>query len=67
MKFDDLVKEVYDRKLEMADNRRVAFSVLEAKFQAPLSKFNFPPKAYLRLESSCDVFSPIRMWMCWLV
>jgi len=49
-KFDDLVKQVYDDNLEMAENRRVALEALDAKFQAPLSKFKFPPKSYLRLE-----------------
>ena len=50
-KFDDLVKQIYDKNLEMAENRRVALRALDAKFQVPLSKFKFPPKAYLRLES----------------
>ena len=54
-KFDDLVKQIYDKNLEMAENRRVALRELDAKFQVPLSKFKFPPKAYLRLESVFNV------------
>jgi len=49
-KFDDLVKQVYDRSLTMVENRQVALSVLDKKFQAPLRELKFPPKAYLRLE-----------------
>ena len=52
-KFDDLVKQIYDKNLEMAENHRVALRALDTKFQVPLSKFKFPPKAYLRLESVC--------------
>ena len=32
-----------------------SLGVLNAKFQVPLSKFKFPPKAYLRLESVFNV------------
>ena len=60
-KFDDLVKQVYDRSLTMVENRQVALSVLDKKFQAPLSEFKFPPKAYLRLESALNVLFSSRM------
>ena len=65
-KFDDLVKQVYDPNLKMADNRQVALSMLEAKFKAPLSKLKFPPKAYLRLESAFNVLVFVRVWRYWL-
>ena len=65
-KFDDLVKQVYDDNLEMAENRRVALRELDAKFQVPLSNFKFPSKAYLRLESVFNVLFFIRVWRYWL-
>ena len=65
-KFDDLVKQVYDDNLEMAENRRVALGELDAKFQVPLSKFKFPPKAYLRMESAFNVLFFIQVWRYWL-
>ena len=61
-KFDDLVKQVYDDNLEMAENRRVALRELDAKFQVPLSKFKFPPKAYVCLESVSNVLFSIGVW-----
>ena len=61
-KFDDLVKQVYDDNLEMSENRWVALGVLDAKFQVPLSKFKFPPKAYLHLESVYNVLFCIQVW-----
>ena len=61
-KFDDLIKQIYDKNLEMAENRRVALAALDAKFQAPLSKFKFPPKAYLRLESAFGVLFCVGVW-----
>ena len=60
-KFDDLVKQIYDKNLEMSENRRVALEALDAKFQVPLSKFKFPPKAYLRLESVFNVLFCIQV------
>ena len=45
----------------MVENRQVALSVLDKKFQAPLSEFKFPPKAYLRLESALNVLFSSRM------
>jgi hypothetical protein len=51
-KFDDLISQVYDRKLGEDENREVAIKSLEAMFRAPLSKFTFPPTAYLRLEGA---------------
>jgi hypothetical protein len=39
----------------MDQNRRVALGLLEAKFQTPLSKLKFPPKAYLHVEGVFDV------------
>ena len=60
-KFDDLVKQVYDKNLDMAANRQAALDALECKFQMPLTKFKFPPKAYLRLESAfSELFSVCR-------
>ena len=58
-KFDDLVKQIYDKNMEMDENCRVALAALDAKFQVPLSKFRFPPKAYLRLESVFNVLFSI--------
>ena len=60
-KFDDLVKQIYDKNLGMAENRRVALGELDAKFQVPLSKFKFPPKAYVRLESASIVLFSIEV------
>ena len=65
-KFDDLVKQIYDKNLEMAENCRVALAALDAKFQALLSKFKFPPNAYLRLEGKVDIkvmrLSKVTLW-----
>ena len=61
-KFDDLVKQVYDDNLEMSENCQVALKVLDAKFQVPLSKFKFPPKACFHLESVFNVLFCIRVW-----
>ena len=63
MKFDDLIKQVYNKNVDMVENRRVALAELEAKFQVPLSKFKYPPKAYLRLESAFN-FIGFFIWLC---
>jgi hypothetical protein len=63
-KFDDLIKQIYDGSLTMAQNRQVALGLLKAKFQAPLSKFNFPPKAYVRVEGVFNVLFSGRVWNC---
>ncbi|THU94342.1 hypothetical protein K435DRAFT_668579, partial [Dendrothele bispora CBS 962.96] len=49
-KFDDLVSQVYDPELEEEENRQCAISCLRDKFQGPLDKCEFPPKAHLHLE-----------------
>jgi hypothetical protein len=61
-KFDDLIKQVYDGNLNQS--RWAALDLLEAKFQAPLSKFNFPPKAYLRVEGAFNVWFSGRLRNC---
>ena len=63
MKFDDLIKQVYNKNVDMAENRRVALAELEVKFQVPLSKFKYPPKACLRLESAFNVIG-FFIWLC---
>jgi len=66
-KFDDLIKQVLNRKLKMTENRQAALEVLKDKFQTPLGKFNFPPSAYVSLESMLNVFCRLRFvyWRNW--
>jgi len=49
-KFDDLITQVYDRKKEDNENRKVACATLEQKFKEPLKGYNFPPRAYVQFE-----------------
>jgi hypothetical protein len=53
-KFDDLITQVWKRRLTMDANRQQALTLLEAKFEAPLRGYKFPPRAYLCLESASD-------------
>ncbi|KAF9483300.1 hypothetical protein BDN70DRAFT_327702 [Pholiota conissans] len=53
-KFDDLITQVFKRRLTENENRQVALSLLEDKFEAPLRKYNFPPRAYLHVEKMQD-------------
>jgi hypothetical protein len=64
MKFDDLISQVYNRKLKMTENRQAALAVLKAKFQTPLGEFKFPPSAYVRLESKFTVTVLFRLSSC---
>ena len=54
-KFDDLVKQIYDKNLEMAENLWVALAALDAKFQVPLSKFKFKSLFVLEKCVQCIV------------
>ena len=49
-KFDDLITQVYDRKKEEEENRKVAYATLEEKFAKPLEGYRFPPRAYVQFE-----------------
>jgi len=49
-KFDDLITQVYETKLDEEKNRQVAESYLHKIFQIPLDGYDFPPKAYVRME-----------------
>jgi len=49
-KFDDLITQVYDRKKEEEENRKVASATLEEKFVKPLEGYKFPPRAYVQFE-----------------
>ncbi|KAF8152471.1 hypothetical protein B0H34DRAFT_641237, partial [Crassisporium funariophilum] len=48
MKFDDLIKQVYNRGQDKTENTKKALDTLEKKFKEPLSRFKFPPRAYAR-------------------
>jgi hypothetical protein len=54
-KFDDWINQVYDRNLGEDENQKVAVELLEARLQTPLSKFMFPPRAYLRFEGAFHI------------
>jgi len=49
-KFDDLITQVYDRKKEEEENRKVAYATLEEKFSKPLEGYKSPPRAYVQFE-----------------
>ena len=49
-KFDDLVIQVYNDNLDDEEIRQCAITCLEDKFEKPLRKCRFPPKAHLHLE-----------------
>ncbi|THU79564.1 hypothetical protein K435DRAFT_823875 [Dendrothele bispora CBS 962.96] len=49
-KFDDLVSQVYDPEREEEENHQYAIFCLRDKFEQPLDKCEFPPKAHLHLE-----------------
>jgi hypothetical protein len=49
-KFDDLIMQVYDRKIKKEMNREVVCATLEKKFEKPLKGYKFPPRAYVRFE-----------------
>ncbi|KAF8232545.1 hypothetical protein L208DRAFT_1360873 [Tricholoma matsutake] len=53
-KFDDLITQVYNEKLDEQENRDVAEIALEKKFQKPLDGFKFPPRAHVRMEDLHD-------------
>ncbi|KAF8152430.1 hypothetical protein B0H34DRAFT_755201 [Crassisporium funariophilum] len=48
MKFDDLIKQVYNRGQDKTENTKKALDTLEKKFKEPLSHYKFPPRAYVR-------------------
>ncbi|KAF8152418.1 hypothetical protein B0H34DRAFT_800853 [Crassisporium funariophilum] len=48
MKFDDLIKQVYIRGQDKTENTKKALVTLEKKFKEPLSRYKFPPRAYVR-------------------
>lgn len=50
MKFDDLIKQVYNRKQDKMENTKNALDTLEKKFKEPLSGYKFQPRAYVRFE-----------------
>jgi len=50
-KLDDLITQVFKRRLTKDQNRQAALSLLEARFEVPLRGYKFPPRAYLRLEN----------------
>jgi len=50
-KFDDLITQVFKRRLTKDQNRQAALHSLKDRFEQPLSRYNFPPRAYLRLEN----------------
>ena len=54
-KFNNLVKQIYDENLEMAENCQAALGALDAEFQVLLRKFKFPSKTYLHLASAFNV------------
>lgn len=56
-KFDDLITQMYDENLHEQENRHVAESVLEKKFQKPLDGFKFPPRAHVRMEGVYEAIS----------
>lgn len=49
-KFDDLIKQVYNRKQDKKENTKNALDTLEKKFKQPLSGYRFPPRAYVHFE-----------------
>ncbi|KAF8168410.1 hypothetical protein B0H34DRAFT_793020 [Crassisporium funariophilum] len=48
MKFDDLIKQVYNRGQDKSENTKRALDTLEKKFKEPLSRYKFQPRAYVR-------------------
>ncbi|KAF8168427.1 hypothetical protein B0H34DRAFT_855140 [Crassisporium funariophilum] len=48
MKFDDLIKQVYNRGQDKPENTKRALDTLEKKFKEPLSRYKFQPRAYVR-------------------
>ncbi|PPQ81509.1 hypothetical protein CVT26_010896 [Gymnopilus dilepis] len=53
-KFDDLVSQVWDRDKDYDANENKARATLSERFEYPLRKCNFPPRAYLHLEALND-------------
>ena len=53
MKFDDLISQIYDIKMDEDENHAVAETELKDKFKDPLLKCAFPPKAQVVLEGEC--------------
>ena len=59
-KFDDFITQVYDRKKEEEENRKVAYATLEEKFMKVLEGYKFPPRAYVQFECVfCYPYRPI--------
>lgn len=55
-KFDDLLTQVFDFDLDDEENRQVGERALRDRFETPLSGYKFPPKAYVRVEGTSNVF-----------
>jgi len=51
MKFDDLIKQVYNRNQDKEENTKNALDILEKKFKQPLSSYKFQPHAYVCFEA----------------
>ena len=49
-KFDDLITQIYDEERDEEENRQIAETELQKKFQKPLENYKYPPRAYLRME-----------------
>jgi len=49
-KFDYLITQVFTEKMGLRKSRKEATKLLDDKLEAPLRKFKFPPKAYIRIE-----------------
>ncbi|KAF8810391.1 hypothetical protein BYT27DRAFT_7186615 [Phlegmacium glaucopus] len=53
-KFDYLISQVYDTRLEEDENRKAADRVLKDTLRAPLFEYKFPPRADVCLEDMHD-------------
>jgi hypothetical protein len=53
-KFDDLIIQVYDERLEEDENREAADRLLKENLRAPLFEYKFPPRADVCLEDMHD-------------
>ena len=51
-KFDDFITQVYDYAKSDDENIEFAREELKKRFQDPLEKFAFPPRAYVRIEGT---------------
>ncbi len=63
-KFDDLVIQVFNRNLKYEENLLDAECRLRDKFEIPLKGYNFPPKAYVRLEGMCSFSLIVVVTVC---